>query len=94
MNYNKINLKNYNLDSDFLSYIESFQNIYEHKVLQITPSTNTAEAIALEAKENVFTENTVVTATVEKRDIKKILEDFFFTPKYNNVLDVLKFGNN
>ncbi|MCG8807344.1 hypothetical protein G1K57_04200 [Tenacibaculum finnmarkense] len=93
MNYNKINLKNYNLDSDFLSYIESFQNIYEHKVLQIATSTNTAE-IALEAKENVFTENTVVTTTVEKRDIKKILEDFFFTPKYNNVLDVLKFGNN
>ncbi len=31
--------------------------------------------------------------TSEKRDIKTILEDFFFSPKYDNVLDVIRFGN-
>lgn len=82
MNYNKIDLNNYNLDSDFVSYIESFQSIYEHKILNISPSTNRT----LHTKEN--------NPITDKKDIKKILEDFFFTPRYNNVLDVLKFGNN
>ena len=31
--------------------------------------------------------------TSEKRDIKAILEDFFFSPKYDNVLDAIGFGN-
>ena len=31
--------------------------------------------------------------TSEKRDIKTILEDFFFSPKYDNVLDAIGFGN-
>lgn len=31
--------------------------------------------------------------TSEKRDIKAILEDFFFSPKYDNLLDAIGFGN-
>ncbi|CAM1350220.1 hypothetical protein [Tenacibaculum insulae] len=34
----------------------------------------------------------VQNTTSEKRDIKAILEDFFFSPKYDNVLDAIGFG--
>lgn len=31
--------------------------------------------------------------TSKKRDIKTILDDFFFAPKYDNVLEAIGFGN-
>ncbi|MEX6626698.1 hypothetical protein [Tenacibaculum salmonis] len=78
MNYNEIDLKDYNFDNDFITYIESYQDIYKYKVLQNTPDTPKVKEIV----------------TSEKKAIKTILEDFFFAPKYNNVLDVLKFAKN
>ena len=77
MNYNEIDISNYNFDTKFIKFISLYQNQYKNKVLQ----------------NNSPIPNTETTKTSKKRDLKDIIEDFFFSPKYDNVLDIIKFRN-
>jgi len=77
MNYNEINLNGHNFDKKFVKFINSYQNKY--KVLDNT--------ISPEIK------NIKANTSSKIQDIKSILEDFFFSPRYDNALDLIKFGN-
>ncbi|WP_233898636.1 hypothetical protein [Tenacibaculum piscium] len=97
--YNDVNIKKYTFDSEFTNYITLYQDIYKRKVLQIIPEikqpiiSEIIEEIAPQITANIISEKKETPAP-QKRDIKKILEDFFFTPRYDNVLDALKLGSN
>ncbi|MBE7628602.1 hypothetical protein [Tenacibaculum piscium] len=66
MNYNQLTLKERNFDTEFINFINSYQNLYQNMILEDT------------------------SLSTRKRNLKNTLEDFFFTPKYTNVLDLLK----
>lgn len=72
MNYNKVNLDNYNIDKTFVNFLTLYQNQYVNKVLN---------TVKLSQKNN----NT-------RKSITTIIEDFFLSPKYDNVLDIIKFN--
>ncbi|MEX6627147.1 hypothetical protein [Tenacibaculum salmonis] len=78
MNYNQLILKKRNFDNEFITFINSYQNLYQNVILENTP-------YQAERKNNH--------QNLKKRKLKETLEDFFFTPKYNNVLDLLKLSN-
>lgn len=80
MNYKPIHISNPNLDNDFITFIQSHQKRYENIVL----------GKSLEKHTDKVTQETE--DTPEKKDIKTILENFFFSPKYDNVFDLIK-GN-
>ncbi|WBX73319.1 hypothetical protein PG913_10745 [Tenacibaculum pacificus] len=78
MNYNQLILKERNFDNEFITFINSYQNLYQNEILKNTPYQT-------EEKNNH--------PNLKKRKLKETLEDFFFAPKYNNVLDLLKLSN-
>lgn len=72
MNYNQINLDNYNVDKPFVNFLTLYQNQYVNKVL------NTVGKLSRKNNSTI-------------KSITTIIEDFFLSPKYDNVLDIIKF---
>ncbi|AZJ35786.1 hypothetical protein [Tenacibaculum singaporense] len=73
--YKAIDIKKINIDSEFQKYISFFQNEYKTKVLL------NESAIDYEEAPNINNVN----------DLKNAVYDFFFEPRFENVLDLIKF---
>ncbi|WP_425658594.1 hypothetical protein [Tenacibaculum ascidiaceicola] len=72
--YKAIDIKKMSIDSEFQKYISFFQNEYKAKVL-LNEST-----IDYNETSNINNVN----------DLKNAVYDFFFEPRFENVLDLIK----
>ena len=75
MSYKAIDIKKTNIDSEFQKYISFFQNEYITKVL------SNESTIDYNGASNINNVN----------DLKNAVYDFFFEPRFENVLDLVKF---
>lgn len=73
--YKAIDIKKISIDSEFQKYISFFQNEYKTKVLL------NESAIDYNGTSNINNVN----------DLKNAVYDFFFEPRFENVLDLVKF---
>ncbi|MEE3998967.1 hypothetical protein V1T75_01365 [Tenacibaculum sp. FZY0031] len=73
--YKAIDIKKINIDGEFQKYIRFFQNEYKTKVLLNESAIDYNEA------PNINNVN----------DLKNAVYDFFFEPRFENVLDLVKF---
>ncbi|CAM1365618.1 conserved hypothetical protein [Tenacibaculum litoreum] len=73
--YKAIDIKKINIDSEFQKYISFFQNEYKTKVLL------NESAIDYNGAPDINNVN----------DLKNAVYDFFFEPRFENVLDLIKF---
>ncbi|WP_417800943.1 hypothetical protein [Tenacibaculum sp.] len=73
--YKAIDIKKINIDGEFQKYICFFQNEYKTKVLLNESAIDYNEA------PNINNVN----------DLKNAVYDFFFEPRFENVLDLVKF---
>ncbi|CAM1354946.1 MULTISPECIES: hypothetical protein [Tenacibaculum] len=73
--YKAIDIKKMSIDSEFQKYISFFQNEYKTKVLL------NESAIDYNETSNINNVN----------DLKNAVYDFFFEPRFENVLDLVKF---
>ncbi|MGG6231305.1 hypothetical protein [Tenacibaculum sp. SDUM215027] len=73
--YKAIDVKKISIDSEFQKYISFFQNEYKTKVLL------NESAIDYNGAPNINNVN----------DLKNVVYDFFFEPRFENVLDLVKF---
>lgn len=73
--YKAIDIKKISIDSEFQKYISFFQNEYKTKVLL------SESAIDYNGAPDINNVN----------DLKNAVYDFFFEPRFENVLDLIKF---
>ena len=73
--YKALDLKEIGLDNEVLQLLESFQDEYKLKVL---------------ANEPVIDEEQI-TDSSNGQDLKMVIYDFFFEPKFDSVFDLVKF---
>ena len=83
MNYKMLDFKDSNFEENFLLLLTSYQVKYVEKILQKDVSFNSDSGM----------DNSGLLLKEEKSkkiDLKMILTDFFLSPRYDNVLDILK----
>ena len=76
--YKTINVQKITNDSEFQNFINFFQNEFQNKVL---------------SNNSVVSENETLKSINSVNDLKEAVYDFFFEPRFENILDLVKFKN-
>jgi len=73
--YKAIDVQKITIDSEFQNFINFFQNEFQNKVL---------------SNNSVVNENETLKSINSVNDLKEAVYDFFFEPRFENVLDLVK----
>lgn len=76
--YKTINVQKITNDSEFQNFINFFQNEFQNKVL---------------SNNSVVSENETLKSINSVNDLKEAVYDFFFEPRFENILDLVNFKN-
>nr|WP_299033713.1 hypothetical protein [uncultured Tenacibaculum sp.] len=76
--YKAINVQKIIIDDEFENFISFFQNEFQNKVL---------------SNNSVVSGNETFNSINCVNDLKETVYDFFFEPRFENILDLVKFKN-
>jgi len=76
--YKAIDVQKITIDDEFQNFISFFQNEFQNKVL---------------SNNSVVSGNETFKSINSVNDLKEAVYDFFFEPRFENILDLVKFKN-